>query len=162
MFKLCRTNSSWLQGLWKKALSHVSFQMRLCACLSFSLSSRSTTVTPGSFLNLAAVCNGAKVRIFILSFLPNLWKQSRTVHDSSRGFFAVFHSAISLQRSRHVLSLNPTHCDKPLPNRDGSLLCFTLVCVVLDKVVVCYGISADRWESKTSTSGRAAWPSTNR
>jgi hypothetical protein len=27
MFRLCSTNSSWLQGLWKKADSHDSFQI---------------------------------------------------------------------------------------------------------------------------------------
>jgi hypothetical protein len=31
MLRLCCTNSSWLQGLWKKADSHVSFQMRECS-----------------------------------------------------------------------------------------------------------------------------------
>lgn len=31
MLRLCCTNSSWLQGLWKKAESHVSFQMRECS-----------------------------------------------------------------------------------------------------------------------------------
>jgi hypothetical protein len=32
MLRLCCTNSSWLQGLWKKADSQVSFQMRECSC----------------------------------------------------------------------------------------------------------------------------------
>lgn len=31
MLRLCCTNSSWLQGLWKKAESQVSFQMRECS-----------------------------------------------------------------------------------------------------------------------------------
>ena len=31
MLRLCCTKSSWLQGLWKKADSHVSFQMRECS-----------------------------------------------------------------------------------------------------------------------------------
>ncbi len=63
MLRLCSTKSSWLQGLWKKAASHVSFQMRECACRYFKSSSRGITVTPWMALSLAdtsgrAACNG--------------------------------------------------------------------------------------------------------
>lgn len=55
MFKLCSTNSSWLQGLWKKADSHDSFQIRLASWRCFSSASRSTTVTPGSARSAATL-----------------------------------------------------------------------------------------------------------
>ena len=63
MLRLCSTNSSWLQGLWKNAASQVSFQMRECAWRYFRSSSRGITVTPGIPLSLAdtsgrAACTG--------------------------------------------------------------------------------------------------------
>jgi hypothetical protein len=48
MFKLCSTNSSWLHGLWKNALNHVSFHTRDAAWRAFRSASRGTTTTPGS------------------------------------------------------------------------------------------------------------------
>lgn len=53
MLRLCSTKSSWLQGLWKKAASQVSFQMRECAWRYFRSSPLGTTVTPGMALSLA-------------------------------------------------------------------------------------------------------------
>lgn len=46
MLRLWRTNSSWLQGLWKNADSQVSFQMRELACRCFNASSLITTCSP--------------------------------------------------------------------------------------------------------------------
>ncbi len=59
MLSDCSTNSSWLHGLWKKAASQVSFQMRECAWRCLSASSRSTTVTPGSVRSRAATSGRA-------------------------------------------------------------------------------------------------------
>lgn len=63
ILRLCLTNNSWLQGLWKKALSHVSFQIRLWSCLYFRSSSLWITLTPGRVFSCSETCTASRVQL---------------------------------------------------------------------------------------------------
>jgi len=131
MLRLCSTNSSWLQGLWKKAESQVSFQMRLCACRSFSSSSRGTTLTPGSLFSLAITCsdwwrNGIEFRVCGVS--PQ--EMQSLVGGSSEhpryflacGLYQIWGVLAGLERCFPIFIDWKTYCPPPFPSNTGQQL----------------------------------------
>lgn len=160
MLRLCKTKSSWLQGLWKNAESHVSFQMRLCACFSLSFSSRGMAFTPGSLLSLAITCIKAAVKWFThYTFKGKIVEATRffLLHELAAVGIMDWNSVACVGKAfRSQLGFTPPFSYSKLSYQQLHIRPLALVYwqQVWRKVQV--------GSSDAHTSGRAATPSTNK